>query len=422
VKRNICFSCLAAAVAVCVPLYSGHSALEPLRAPIHWKSAIQDKNFYALSLIEQDAAVRGLVQSDEQLAQVTSGKRAALEKAVASCGAELDCYAVAMRWTQAEIDRVTSRLRVLYHSEPEVRRMVDGPVRDCGLFIRYRDMSGENLLAQSWLDAAKVMNRIVDVYGLGRNPRYPEIDAVSYDVKSERYGRLVHILASVIEDDKSAMTIFFQPSLRFALGLLDINHRDEASRFEPLDTGENAAAIRRVNTVDWAKYPYSVIVVPGAGTETEAVRFSAWGKLRLTIAARRYREGQAPFLLVSGGFVHPNQTTHCEAIEMKRSLIEDFGIPGDAILIDPHARHTTTNLRNAARELYRYRLPFARPGLIATDPDQSAYIEGREFAERCLKELDYQPVLSLRRISKFELVFTPNIESLQSDPQDPLDP
>jgi hypothetical protein len=422
VKRNICFSCLAAALALCARLYSGHSAVEPLRAPIHWKSAIQDKNFYALSLIEQDAAVRGLVQSDEQLAQVTSGKRAALEKAVASCGAELGCYAGAMRWTQAEIDVVMSRLKSLYRSEEEVRHMVDGSVRDSGLFIRHRDMSGENLLAEAWLDAAQAMNRIVDVYGLGRNPRYPEIDAVSYDVKSERYGRLVHILALVIEEDKAAMTMFFQPSLRFALGLLDINHRNEAGRFEPLEIGENAAAIRRANTLDWAKYPYSVIIVPGAGNETEAVRFSAWGKLRVTIAARRYREGRAPFLLVSGGFVHPNQTTHCEAIEMKRSLMEDFGIPGDAILVDPHARHTTTNLRNAARELYRYGLPFAKPGLIATDPDQCAYIEGTEFAGRCLKELGYQPVLSLRRISKFELVFTPNIESLQTDPQDPLDP
>ena len=57
-----------------------------------------------------------------------------------------------------------------------------------------------------------------------------------------------------------------------------------------------------------------------------------------------YANGKAPLILVSGGYVHPNQTPYCEAIEMKESLVRDFGIPSDAILIDPHARHTTTNL------------------------------------------------------------------------------
>jgi uncharacterized SAM-binding protein YcdF (DUF218 family) len=31
---------------------------------------------------------------------------------------------------------------------------------------------------------------------------------------------------------------------------------------------------------------------------------------------------------------------------MKRQLVALFGIPESAILVDPHARHTTTNLRN----------------------------------------------------------------------------
>ena len=61
---------------------------------------------------------------------------------------------------------------------------------------------------------------------------------------------------------------------------------------------------------------------------------------------------------MSGGFVHPAQTPYAEAIEMKKALIADFSIPQEAILVDPHARHTTTNMRNAARLLYRYAIPF----------------------------------------------------------------
>src|SRR5262249_26233788 len=133
-------------------------------------------------------------------------------------------------------------------------------------------------------------------------------------------------------------------------------------------------------------------------------------------------QGKAPFILVSGGYVHPNQTPFAEAIEMKRVLIQDFGVPAEAILVDPHARHTTTNLRNAARILYRYGVPFERKALIATDVDQSAYIEGQVFAKRCVDELGYAPTRLLARISGFDLEFVPSIESLQIDPADPLDP
>ncbi|HYA16921.1 MAG TPA: YdcF family protein, partial [Bryobacteraceae bacterium] len=130
-----------------------------------------------------------------------------------------------------------------------------------------------------------------------------------------------------------------------------------------------------MKSVQWEKFPYSVIVVPGAGPDTLAWSFSPEGKARVTLAAKRFRDGKAPFILVSGGYVHPSQTPYCEALEMKKSLIADFGIPADAILIDPHARHTTTNIRNAVREIYRYGMPFGKKALITTDPAQSASIE-----------------------------------------------
>jgi len=42
--------------------------------------------------------------------------------------------------------------------------------------------------------------------------------------------------------------LFFQPTLKFALYLLDINKRDEAGRLEPLEQTENAAAVKRIRT------------------------------------------------------------------------------------------------------------------------------------------------------------------------------
>ena len=107
---------------------------------------------------------------------------------------------------------------------------------------------------------------------------------------------------------------------------------------------------------------------------------------------------------------------------MKQSLIRDFGVPPDAILIDPHARHTTTNLRNAARLALRYGMPIDKAMLITSDPGQSAYITGEVFRERCQRELGYQPGTLGARLSKFDVEFTPAAVSLHADALDPLDP
>jgi hypothetical protein len=218
------------------------------------------------------------------------------------------------------------------------------------------------------------------------------------------------------------LPLFFQPSLEYALYLLEINKRDEAGRHEPMESKDNRAAYQHIRSIQWANYPYTVIVVPGAGSDRITWNLSPSGRLRSEIAARRYREKKAPLILVSGGYVHPSQTPYAEAIEMKRTLMTEFGIPEEAILVDPHARHTTTNLRNAARIMYRYGVPFDRKALIATDNSQSTYIEGATFSKRCADELGYQPQRLLGRTSPFDLEFLPLIESLQIDPTDPLDP
>jgi hypothetical protein len=225
-----------------------------------------------------------------------------------------------------------------------------------------------------------------------------------------------------LEDDRAHLDLFFSSSLRFAMEVMLLNHRDEAGRLEPMESGENAAAFRRIKTVPWSKYAYSVIVVPGAGNDRPGVHLSPAGTLRDEVAAKRFHDGKAPFILVSGGYVHPVQTEFAEAVEMKRDLVKRLGVPADAIIIDPHARHTTTNMRNAARLMYRYGMPFDKKALVTTDLSQSASIQSPAFEKRCMTELGYLPYKILARTSPFDLEFLPKIESLHSDPLDPLDP
>lgn len=407
---------------VIVLLLAPLAAQQPARAPLTLHNAVQDKNFYLLSALESTPGVRHLLSFDATLAKLSGSKRESLEKATQSCKLELDCYAAALKWTEPETIMASERLRDLYRTSEVMKRLVDGNLRPSGMFQRYHDKTGDELLSQAWSDAVRGLDNVIEVYGTGRAPRYPQIDSVTYDVKSDSYRQVVRKIAETVQDQESGADVFFDPALRFTLYLMDANGRDEAGRLEPLEKGENAAAIRHIASIAWNRFPYSVMVVPGAGPDRPGVNLSPSGKMRLILAAKRFREGKAPIILVSGGFVHPLQTPYSEAVEMKKYLIANLGIPAEAILVDPQARHTTTNLRNAARQIYRYGIPFDKVALITTDTDQSRYIEGTGFADRCIKELGYKPYQLRARISPFDQEFTPVIDSLQADAMDPLDP
>jgi hypothetical protein len=243
-----------------------------------------------------------------------------------------------------------------------------------------------------------------------------------YDPKSPTYMEAVHAVGAMIAQEDGQQMPFFFPEMKYAVMLMATNGRVDAGRYEPLDKGENAAGVRKAKTIAWRKYPYSVILVPGEGPEQPDVELSPLGRIRVEIAVRLFREGKAPFILVSGGTVHPKLTQFCEAIEMRKELMTEWGVPADAILIDPYARHTTTNLRNAVREVVRYGLPMNKPMLIATDQAQAAMILKPAFDVRCMAEMHLRPWLSLHALSATEIEMMPNRDSLQEDATDPMDP
>jgi len=398
------------------------TATSPAHRPIELHSPVQDKNFFLLSLLARDPAVRTSLKQNSALARITAERAASLERTAGECKADLDCNTSAFHWSDEQINLVAEAFASLYRSSAPLRALIDGPLRTSGTYIRYHDLDGEHLFTRAWSDCAHGINHAIDVYGLGKPPRYSAIDSITYDPKSNSWRQIVQNLVALLEDDRTSLQLPWSGSLRFAVDLMMLNHRDEAGRFEPMEKGENAAALHRVNAIDWSRYPYTVIVVPGSGNDQPGVRLSPNGHLRDELAVKRFRDGKAPFLLVSGGFVHPNQTAYSEAIEMKRDLMTNFGIAENAIIVDPHARHTTTNLRNAARLLYRYGIPFDRKALVTSDGAQSRSIESDTFGKRCFDELGYIPIRLLKRVSAFDLEFLPLIASLQSDPSDLLDP
>lgn len=197
--------------------------------------------------------------------------------------------------------------------------------------------------------------------------------------------------------------------------------RDEATRYEPLVTGENQKALAALATIDWKAFPFAAILVPGLGPVTLDTPLSEGGRLRCDYARARFDKKLAPLIVLSGGHVHPDRTPYSEAIEMKKYLRAQ-GVPESAILVDPHARHTTTNLRNVGRILLRAGVPADRPLLVTTDLGQTLYMSGTGFTKRCQDELGYVPWRAFGGLSSFDTCFVPSTLVMYADARDPLDP
>ncbi|WP_220683375.1 YdcF family protein [Sphingomonas sp. PP-F2F-G114-C0414] len=268
----------------------------------------------------------------------------------------------------------------------------------------------------------ETLNVVLRVYGLGLPGRYPKIDGPVFATDTPFFADSVKVAIDTARAASQARPDTIAASVRLAVALLDANDATAATRFDPLDQRENVGAHAVAARTNWSAYRYSLLIVPGVGPEDSATVLSPRSKLHALLAAQRYRQGLAPFILVSGSAVHPRGTRFVEAVEIRRALIERYGIPADRVILEPYARHTTTNLRNATRRMVALGIPLDRPTLIVTDAEQSKYIKSQTFTDRNRAELGYLPGAVGRRLSVYDLEFRPSRLSLRQDPRDPLDP
>lgn len=386
-------------------------------------SVVQDKNFYLLTAIQKDAKVRKLLEDDLVLKSFYDRQQKDIERHINIGNDSLKSLASTYQFKAGDLKNISNRLNVLLQEHSFFQSFVDDNLRVSGTYENFKNDSDAQLLIKAWELCANGMNQIANVYGVGDAPQYAKMDSVSYDVKSTFYKEAVFMWSDFLHHKKPKENrLFFQPALNFSLALLYLNHRDEAARYEPLTENENKKAIAHLKNINFKNYEYSSILVLGNGPENYHDRLSAVGKLNLQLGVFEYRAKRAPLLFVSGGHAHPFRAPFCEAIEMKKELMEIYNIPEENILIDPYARHTTTNLRNAIRILVRNQVPITKPILVVTNSSHSSYLGNKSFEARCMSEFGYLPAIQLKRLSNTTIEFLPKIESLHQNPIDPLDP
>jgi hypothetical protein len=225
--------------------------------PIASQSALQDADFYILTLLEHDEAIRAAMVADPSLQAIGVQVRtrmqataAACEHAIETSGAERQslepCTPQEMRWTDAERDASVEAIGRIYDVTPAMQRLVVNHMRPSGFFQLYADKDDRAMLVQAWRDAQSAIDRIIRIYGLGEKPKYGDIDSVIYPV-SERYYR--GYLANLIRDTArrtGKAPLAYTPTLHFAEMLMEANRRDDAVRQVPLQEKENAATYQRL--------------------------------------------------------------------------------------------------------------------------------------------------------------------------------
>ncbi|MGN8059225.1 YdcF family protein [Pedobacter sp. 22163] len=386
---------------------------------IKTRNEVQYKNYYLLSLFEQLPELRKMLSTDTAFSNIYKSKTAQVNEAVATCKTDITCYAKALKFTNDEIANIGTRLALFYKENNPLGNLVRNHLIPSGCYAMFAKEQHKTLLIKAWEQDAHAINYAIGVYVEGNKPNYPKIDSISFSLTDKTFAELTSASAWLALQGNNKL--FFEPAMLFALEALELNERNEAADYEPMAKGVNLSAINQIKKTEWKKYPYSVILVPGAGPEEKEVALSPGGMIRCRLAALQYQKGMAPFIVVSGGRVHPYKTKFSEAYEMKKFLMETLQIPESAIIMEPHARHTTTNLRNCARLMFRYGMPIDKPGLACTVKSQSYNITNL-LPERCKKELGYYPYKNGKRLSATESEFYLNTASLQIDFDEPLDP
>ncbi|WP_443939876.1 YdcF family protein [Pedobacter sp. MW01-1-1] len=380
---------------------------------------IQHKNYYLLTLMQELPELKQLIANDQILQKLLNDKTSSANSALTNCAQDVSCYANAMKFSEAEISLVNERLNALYKQDNALGKVVKNHLIPSGCYGLLRDLPHNEIIVKAWEQDIKAVNHTINVYIEGKKPNYPLIDSIAFNKKDREFPSLVasNVMLTTTGDKK----LFFEPSMNFALAALEMNTRLDAADFEPMTAGVNKIALAQIKKTNFKNYKYSVILVPGAGPEDKETELSAGGMIRCRIAALQYLKGMAPFIVVSGGRVHPFKTKYSEAYEMKKFMIHTLHIPAFAIIMEPHARHTTTNLRNCSRLIFRYGMPMDKPALVSTTQSTIPYI-ANILAERCKKELGYYPYKIGKTLSATEVEFFPNSMSLQIDFDEPLDP
>ena len=286
-----------------------------------------------------------------------------------------------------------------------------------------REVSGFTA-AKTQDTSAQTLAKAVELISLGKKEGREALEALVTTASAS--GELPKVLSGIIDAGKYEDML---DTLGKKSGVLKLLAEARPTYDEAKLNAATEAKVRA--HPEWQQqFEHDVLIIPGF-TPIKANKPMTLDEIpaarqRLDLAIEDFKSGKAPVILVSGGSVHPSGTPHNEGLMMRQYLI-DKGVPADRILVDAHARHSTTNLRNAGRMMNDLGL---KRGLIATGfESKSSFDQHFYFARpvlstfhlRSKSTLGYQ-VGQLKNVDRHHIAFKPSSKCARVDYSDPLDP
>lgn len=378
---------------------------------------VMQKNYPLTFLLKQHGLDEQLTKESKDLTHILSVRKANFNGVKAA--KDFQSFIKVFKWSTEEADQLKQSLGEFWDRSPKFKNIVE---KELFITKKYGQPTGslKDYMLKALEQDIYAVNYAIDVYGAGKKPNYPKIDSISFDTSSVKFLELIQLVHEDIskEFDRTS-SYLFSPAIA-ALRLLEVNERWDAALLEPLTEGENKLAITAIAHTDFSKYKYSSLIVLGSGPSAYNQKLSPKSMLRCRNAARNYLAKLVPFIIVSGGRVHPYKTEYIEALEMKKYLMHVLNIPESSIIIEPHARHTTTNMRNVGRMLFDYKFPTDQFAVINSHEENLNMV--MRMANRCKKELGYVPYELGNRVNIELLEFKPTIDVYTVDRDEPLDP
>ncbi|MGN0191306.1 MAG: YdcF family protein [Candidatus Cryptobacteroides sp.] len=367
------------------------------------------KECYFLSLLRNLPEMRAIVSRDEFLNGVESAKFSRLSES-----SDMNEKFQALRFTAAEISQIGDYFESLWEAGNSWDRLVTGHLVPSGCYYYTNASSAQRMLRAAWAHDAQIVNMIVDIYGTGTRDAH-----CTDDRRTATEGQLAEALATV-QAKTSASGFFTDIAVEGMYYILKAHEREqEPTLFEPHKLGCNLAACQALSSTDFSKYDYSAIIVLGGSDET--TNFVQQAQERCDYAYTKWKAKKAPFIIVTGGRIHPFKTKDNEAETMKNYLMNK-GIPESVIIMEPQARHTPTNFRNVSRVLWRYGFPFEKEALMVMQSYIMDDMEAEAFRQRCYNEFGFMPITFGPRLDTYSKKLFPSKNSLTLGSIDPLDP
>jgi len=390
------------------------------------ESYLLDKLFYFFSVLSDSNIKDELNALIDNQSQRLNDKLDLLNQASTNNPASANLYTSYFEFSESEIEEIALWLESKVSEYANFNAIVTDHFRPSGHFELYNELSNDRFVYFAWKDAALGINNILGEYLEGDPPQDLVSDGPFYSVSSTTYRDLINDLIDFQNSISGSYTWFFEPAMIAALSILELNGRDEAGRYEPLENGKNMLAINSMQNVNWSNYTYSGLVVLGDSPNSsgDAQNISNATIDRIQTAVNLYDQGLTPFLILSGANLYPNHTSYHEAIEMKKHILNNHAsVPESAIIVEPHSRHATSNMRDASRLIFKYKFPTDKKFIVTTSPGHSEYLEGNSFTSKSIEIFGYVPVEFGNRIADHTIEFIPLANSLQMDSEaDPLDP